>query len=411
MGEVRKPEGARPFDALLARRELLRLAALGGGAALLGACQAPAPGAAPAPATSTAVATGSAPAPSAPTAGGDWEKRWNDLIEAARREGSVVLSGPPTPAVRTDVTARFKERFGIDVEYLGGRRGDLVVRLQSERAAGLYTVDVVIGGAQTIAVEFYPAKMIAPIRPALIHPEATDPAKWRPGRLWFIDPDDAYVLRLVNNVSPMLGYNTTKVAPDEIKTAQDLLNPRYRGLIAQDDPTVSGTGSNTAAYIRSRLGDDFIRRLYADQQVQFTRDRRQLSDWLGRATYPIVINPNEADVLGPLVRDGFPIRIAAGLPDLPANVTAGSGLTILLDPAPHPNAARLLVNWLAMREGNEVYARAEGAVPLRADVDPVWAPEYQIPKPGVEYFDTYDWDFTLADKATVSERIKAWRGG
>jgi hypothetical protein len=29
----------------------------------------------------------------------------------------------------------------------------------------------------------------------------------------------------------------------------------------------------------------------------------------------------------------------------------------------------------------------------------------------VEYFDTYDWDFTLADKATVSERIKAWRGG
>jgi iron(III) transport system substrate-binding protein len=400
------PDIRDTLDAKLDRRGLLRLAALGGGAAVLAACQAPA--SSPTPSASGGPA---ATAPSASAGSGDWERRWNELIEAARKEGTVVVSGPPTPDVRANLTARFKERFGVDMEYIGGRRGDLAVRLEAERAAGLYTVDVIIGGAQSIAVKFYPDKMIAPIRPILIHPEATDTTKWRTGRIWFIDPDDAYALRLVNNVSPVLGVNTQRIRPDEIKSAQDLLNSRYRGLIAQDDPTVSGTGSNTAGYIQERLGEDYIRRLYVDQQVQFTRDRRQLADWLGRGTYPIVVNPNEADVLGPLIHDGFPIHVIPSLADLPASVTAGSGLAVLLDPAPHPNAARLLINWLAMREGNDVYSRAERGVPLRSDVDDSWAPEYQVPKPGVDYFDTYNWEFTRGDRTHVMEKIKSWRGG
>ncbi len=390
------------LGARLTRRALLRLAAVGGGATLLSACQAapPAPAAAPtaAPAASPAAST-------------DWEQRWNALVEAARREGTVVVSGPPTPEVRANLTARFKERFGIDVEYIGGRRGDLAIRLESERAAGLYTVDVIIGGAQSIATKFYPERWIAPIRHLLIHPDATDSSKWRGGRIWFIDPDDAYALRLLNSVSPILAVNTTRIAPDEIRSAYDLLNPRYRGLIAQDDPTVSGTGSNTAAFIHARLGEDYVRRLYGDQQVQFTRDRRQLSDWLGRATYPIVINPNEADVLGPLVRDGFPIHVIPGLPELPPSITAGSGVVVLLHPAPHPHAAQLLINWLITREGMDLYARAERGVPTRTDVDDSWAPRYQVPQPGVEYFDTFDWEFTLADRTAIMEKIKALRGG
>jgi iron(III) transport system substrate-binding protein len=312
--------------------------------------------------------------------------------------------------VRADVAARFKERFGVDVEYLGGRRGDLTTRLRSERAAGLYTVDVVVGGATTIVVEFYPEGLIDPIRPVLIHPEATDPTKWKSGRLWFIDPDDQYALRLVNNVSPALGLNTTKVAPGEITSVYDLLNPKYRGLIAQDDPTVSGSGSNTAASLQIKLGDDFIRRLYADQQVGFTRDRRQLADWLGRGTYPIVLNPTPGDVLRPLQRDGFPIAVVSQLPDLPASMTAGSGIAILVNRAPHPNAARLLINWLAMREGLELYARAEHSVPLRTDVEPTWVESYEIPQPGVEYFDTFGWEFSQADRLPVIEKIKGWRG-
>jgi iron(III) transport system substrate-binding protein len=385
--------------ARLGRRQFLGVAAGYGAAALAAACQAPAP------------AAGSSPAPSSTAAGtpAGWEQQWGALVAAARQEGRVVFSGPPTPEVRTKVVARFKERFGVDVEYVAGRRGELLTRWRAERSAGVYTVDVIVGGAQTIATELYPEKLIDPLRPLLIHPDVTDPAKWKLGKIWFIDPDDTYALRLVNSVTPALGVNTTRIQADEIKTAQDLLNPRYRGLIAQDDPTVSGSGSNTAAYLQRMLGEDFITRLYRDQRVEFTRDRRQLSDWLGRGTYPIVINPNDADVLGPLYDDGFPVAAIPSLPDLQASVTAGSGMMVLVNRAPNPNAAQLLVNWLASREGMELYAHAEKGVPLRNDVDQSWAHDYLIPKPGVTYFDTYDWDFTLSDKTTVSERIKAMR--
>jgi iron(III) transport system substrate-binding protein len=399
----------------MTRRRFLATLTVGAGAALLAACQAQAPSPAPADSRQPSQPTADSRQPTAQPAqpaqpASDWEKQWQELIEAARKEGKVVMSGPPTPEVRTQVPARFKERFGVEIEYLGGRRGDLVVRLASERAAGVYTVDVVVGGAQTIASEFYPQKMIDPIRPILIHPEVVDPTKWRPGKIWFIDPDDAYALRLANSVSPILGVNTSMVNPDEIKSSQDLLNPKFKGLIGQDDPTVSGSGSNLAAYLNSQLGEEFLRRLYVDQQAKLTQDRRQLSDWLGRGVTPIVINPNDADVLEPLIRDGFPIAVIQNLSDMPAHISAGSGVMVMLNKAPNPNAAKLLVNWLASKEGMETYSKAEKGIPLRTDVDDSWARDYQIPKPGVKYFDTYDWQFSTSDKTVISKKIRSMLG-
>ena len=48
-----------------------------------------------------------------------------------------------------------------------------------------------------------------------------------------------------------------------------------------------------------------------------------------------------------------------------------------------------------MRDGNEVFTRAEGIVSTRTDVDNSWAPADNIPQPGVDYFDTYGWEYTL----------------
>src|SRR5258708_5167617 len=45
------------------------------------------------------------------------------LVAAAKQEGSVVLAGPPTPGVRSQVPSAFKARYGVTIEYLGGRGG------------------------------------------------------------------------------------------------------------------------------------------------------------------------------------------------------------------------------------------------------------------------------------------------
>ena len=109
-----------------------------------------------------------------------------------------------------------------------------------------------------------------------------------------------------------------------------------------------------------------------------------------------------------LRKEGFPIEVAlSGRPDAPSYLTAGFGLAVLVKQAPHPNAAKLLVNWLAMKEGQEVWNRTQRIVSARTDLDNTWAPEYIIPKPGVPYVDTYDWDRTLTKRGPDQvERLK-----
>ena len=372
----------------LGRRAFLRALVLGSNAMLLGACQEKMPPTLPAPAAPRALA----PAAAAPGAG--WEQAWGELISAARSEGRVVVSGPPTPTVRTDLPAAFKNRFDVELEYLGGNTSELMTRIEAERASGQYTVDAILGGSQTLYTRAYPAKLLDPIPPVLIHPEATDPTRWTLGRLWFMDPEQQYILRLANQVGTGVTVNTQYVPPDALRSWYDLLQPRYRGQISAYDPTVAGQGWPVAAYLLQMLGEDYVRALYQDQQPGLTRDYRQLGDWIARGTYPISLGVGTRDIES-LQQDGFPIVRLRDFPEAPSNITAGFGLAALLGGAPHPNAARLFVNWVAMREGNEVFTRAEGIVSTRADVDNSWAPPDNVPQPGVDYFDTYGWEYTL----------------
>src|SRR5688572_5504617 len=71
---------------------------------------------------------------------------WKGLIDAARSEGRVVVAVNPNPDITERLPAVFRERFGVDVELVSGRSGDLMSRLEAERTAGLSTIDVVIAG-------------------------------------------------------------------------------------------------------------------------------------------------------------------------------------------------------------------------------------------------------------------------
>jgi iron(III) transport system substrate-binding protein len=243
--------------------------------------------------------------------------------------------------------------------------------------------------------------MMQPIRPVLIHPEATDLSKWKGHRLWFVDPEQKYILRLASYVVELFHVNTDHVKPAELKSVQELLNPKWKGKISAFDPTVPGTGSNTAAKFYFQLGENFVKRLYIEQLPVISRDRRQMTDWLARGTHPIALNP--ADVEG-MQKDGFPIKGIYGLPDMPGAVSGGFGLVVFLENAPNPNAARLFINWMASREGVETYSRAVGHTSLRNDVDESFLLQDKIPRPGIKYFDSYDWQFT----ATGEEKVRIW---
>ncbi|MEA2953707.1 MAG: hypothetical protein QOD40_1244 [Alphaproteobacteria bacterium] len=321
----------------------------------------------------------------------DRQNQWNTLVEAAKKEGKLVLLGPPDPQVRQELPAAFRARYGISVEYLGTRSTESSAKLRAERSAGVYTVDVVFAGSDTMAGVYHAEKMLAPLKPELISPEVLDVSKWRRGGLWFTDPEQIYVLRLFNTVGAAFHINTDAVKPEEMRSASELLNPKWKGKISAHDPTVGGSGIGHATRYYLQFGEDFLKRLYVEQKPMIARDRRQLTDWLGRGSYPISLDA-EDDELKRMQKDGIPVAAVYKLSDMPGTLSAGVGQMGLLDHAPHSNAAKLFANWMASKEGLAIYARERGEAPTRNDIDATtYLPAEMIPEAGVTYFDMHDW--------------------
>jgi iron(III) transport system substrate-binding protein len=329
-----------------------------------------------------------------------WEAKWNQTVAAAKKEGRVVFAAAPDPLMRKLIPEKFTARFGVRVEYLAGRSSDMAARLQMERQSGIYSVDAVTAGVQSMAV-FYKEKLLDPLKPALILPEVLDRAKWKNGKPWFVDPEEHYVLRLFSTASSLFFINTRFVPSGELKSLRDLLNPKWRGKISVFDPTDAGTGSNTAAALYVQFGEEFIKNLYVDQKPVFSRDKRQMEDWLAHGTYPISFGAR-GDEVDRLQKEGFPI-VKPLLPDAMDMLTGASGLLAVMNRAPHPNAARVFLNWLASKEGAEIFSRAQLHATTRNDVHESFLPAEVIPRAGVKYFDTYDWEFTN----TTKEKVRA----
>ncbi len=331
-----------------------------------------------------------------------WEKEWGDALEGAKKETKVVVATSADPVMR-EIAAKFKTRFGVTVEHLAGSSSHLAARLTTERQAGINSVDVFLGGVQTVANVLYSEKMLEPLRPALIHPDVVDGKKWKGGKLWFADPEERYVLRVFSTITSLLHVNTDHVKAGELSKAADLLAPKWRGKIATEDITVAGSGSNTAARIYLQAGEEFAKRLYIGQNSRSTRERRQLTDWLARGTYPIVLGAQSSDVER-MIKEGFPLKEVFGFSDMPPALTGSPWMLTLMQRAPHPNAAKIFLNWIVSKEGLEVYSRAEGRAALRTDLDQSFIAPEELPKAGVNYFDTYDWQFTVSEK----EKIRLW---
>ncbi len=330
---------------------------------------------------------------------------WGVVLAAAKAEGKVVVVGPPTAEMRQRVPATFKARYGITVEYLGGRSSDLTARLRAERNAGVYSVDAVLSGIDSMSSFFYREKMLDPLRPALMLPEVIDGSKWKSGKLWFVDPDDNYVLRIANSVSNLFHINTDFVKPGDLVSAQDLLAPKWKGLIAVEDPLVTGSGSNHAAHLYLQLGPDFIRKFYIDQKPMISRDNRVLTDALLRGTHPIVLGAEDSDV-DTMAKEGARVKLLQGFSDLQPPVSSGYGHLGIMHNAPHPNAAKVFVNWMASKEGAELYSRARGSASTRNDIDQSFLPPEVIPREGVKYFDNHDWEYTVTKKEEARQAVR-----
>lgn len=340
--------------------------------------------------------------------GNNWQKTWDETLVAARKEGKVVVIGSPDPVMRKEIIPAFMARYpGITVDYIAtGSTAQAIGRVRTERAAGVYSVDVFLSGAGPSYNILYKEKMIDPLQPMLILPEVTDSSKWKKGAPWFMDVEGKYVLRLFSWLQSSIFVNADKVKPEEFRTAQDLLNPKWQGKIVTEPPSSSGSGGNQAAIVYTQLGADFTRKLYVDQKPVFSLDRRQFTDWLARGTYYICLTCRIDDITA-LQKEGFNLRRVYELEGLRTRLVSSPFMMSVANRPANPNAMRIFANWMATREAVEIYSRSTSAASLRTDVDESFLDPGIIPKPGIDYPDDASPQWRSVDKPAADVKVKA----
>ena len=109
--------------------------------------------------------------------------------------------------------------------------------------AGIYSADILINGTSTANAYFKPMNALDPVEPALILPEVIDPKNWRDNRLEFSDRSTRLDLVITTQTNVPLIYDPKQVKSEEVDELYELLDPKWKGKIAVQDPIPTGTGN------------------------------------------------------------------------------------------------------------------------------------------------------------------------
>lgn len=366
------------WQARQSRRGVLKIAVACVPVALLSACQAaatPAPTAAPAtvaPVAPAAVVPTRAPA-QAPAAASASTSSWDQMVAAAKVEGKVSILVAPGD-VYNQIFSAFQDRYGISFE-LGVSNGPAVgPKVNDERTAGQFLWDVAALAPGLLYQSLKPLNALDPIRPALVLPEVTDDSKWIGGLdAGYVDTERTYGLAFTSQVLWTVRVNRSLVSEADFNALDQILDPRWKGMIAMSDPRIPSAGSLMTTTFMAAKGQDALRQLLTSQNPTISQDRRQVAEWLVRGVYPLGMGV-ESSAVSDLAAGGADVSIIQPLTvsdSGAATVGSGSGAVGLVNKAPHPNAAQLAINWLLSQEGQTVWAKAIGYNSRRTDVPPV----------------------------------------
>jgi len=288
------------------------------------------------------------------------------LLEAARKEGEVILYSSTFPEVQQEVIATFNKRFPfVKVNYVRASGGQLITRVQSEAASGKLEADVIDHSdrGQSKAIE----NIFADYSP----PNAAD---YMPSSL--VSP------KLWPTATPCWGIAwNPEIVKDPPKNWMDLCKPAYAGgQIGQVIGQSGGTTWTRIMFERIVLGEDYWAKQAATAPKLFPSGA-PLSDAVIRGE--VAIAPLITNIVYPKKKDGAPIDFIyppEGIPIVPF----GSGIA---KTARHPNAARLWLDWCLSDEGQIQSLRDQGNMtalknpPMLPEgydpaVDKLWTPDF-----------------------------------
>lgn len=288
--------------------------------------------------------------------GGEADSRSAALVEAAKKEGKMVFYTSVETEFARVLTAAFEAKYPfLKTDIFRSNHERIFSRLNVERKTGNFAADVLSVGE----FETYHMKkrgLLAPYKSpqAAVYPDG------------FKDPD-GYWTDFYDNLI-VTAYNTTRVKRDELpKSYEDLLQPRWRRRMVLDR-NEDRWFANMLHIMGEKRGMEFMQAL-AKQEVHIRSGRSLITQLLAAGEFDLQIvaywyRPHL------LKKKGAPVDWIALEPSFAALHPIS-----IIDRAPHPNAARLFIDYVLSEEGQRLFA-SRGREPARPGIRPEGYPSH-----------------------------------
>jgi iron(III) transport system substrate-binding protein len=297
----------------------------------------------------------------------------DELVKAALKEGELLIQGGPGRAFEESFAGGFRKAYpGMKVNYRGSAASAAIPVITREREAGVYSVDVLIGGAPSTFRPFKDRGFYVPLQPLLIQPGLTEDRAWREGfAAGWLDKEKKFSYGFDYTMEQTAFINRAVIPPREIKSMKDLLGSKYAGKIVWADPRSTGEGIFVSQSFINNFGEELLVKLFVEQKIVYSTNRRQNAEWVALGRYPIALGVSPDDI-ALLQKEGIGRDVEALNLDGDRPL-GGSGFGVLqvFDKAPHPNAARLFANWVLGKEAQALYQELLRRNSRRVDVPPV----------------------------------------
>jgi ABC-type Fe3+ transport system substrate-binding protein len=277
------------------------------------------------------------------------------LIDAAKKEGEVVwYTAQVVNQIVRPTVAAFEKKYGIKVNFVRADSSQVALRVLNEARAGKTQNDVVDGSGA-----------VPPIKSAGLLMKWMPESATRMGKQYY-DADGYWVATNEFAFTPAVNSDLVPKG-SEPKSWNDLLDPKWKGRMVWSSEPIASGGPGFIGLVLMALGEEkgmaYLRALAKQNIAGVKASGRQVLDLVIAGEYAMGLETfNHQSVLS--AAKGAPSVWVPMSPAL-AVITVAS----VMREAPHPNAGKLLVDFLISKEGQEI-ARDLNYIPTHPDVPP-----------------------------------------
>ncbi len=267
------------------------------------------------------------------------------LVAAAKREGQVVwYTSQIINQLAQPVADAFAKQYGIKAQIVRADAAEITLRIINEAKANALQADIFDGTAAAPPLK----------RAGLVMAWQPDIAKTFPHQ--YVDKDGFWTATNLYIIAPSFNTDLVKRGT-EPNVWEDLLDPKYKGKIAVSRGASTSGGAGLVGTVLHDMGKekglDFLQKLAGQNVTPIGSSARTVTDQVMQGEFAI----------GLMMSNNQPVssaRLGAPVDTLKwSSSLAAMNAAAVLKGSPHPNAAKLLLEFLVSEAGQQIFANAD----------------------------------------------------